>query len=86
MNQRQQSVKKYFDQRTTMKIFQKGELVLLWNKAKEKPSMHTKFEALWIGPYIIEKILGYNSYLIKDMKGTMQTLPVNGQHLKNFFA
>jgi hypothetical protein len=32
--------------------------------------MHTKFEALWIGPYIIEKILGYNSYMLKDMKGT----------------
>jgi hypothetical protein len=30
-----------------------------------------KFEALWIGPYIIEKFLGYNSYFLKDMKGTI---------------
>jgi hypothetical protein len=86
MNQRKQSVKKYFDQRTTMKNFQKGELVLLWNKSKEKSSMHTKFATLWFGPYIIEKILGYNSYLIKDMKGTMQEFPFNGHHLKNLFS
>jgi hypothetical protein len=86
MKQRKQSVKRYFDQGTTMKFFQKGELVLLWNKAKEKPSMHTKFEALWIGPYIIENILGFNSYMLKDMKGTVHMLPVNGQHLKSFFA
>jgi hypothetical protein len=69
MNQRQQTIKKYFDQSATTKYFQKGKLVLLWNKAKENPSLHTKFEALWIGPYTIENILGYNSYLLKDMKG-----------------
>jgi hypothetical protein len=69
-----------------MKDFQKGKLVLLWNKAKEKPSLHTKFEKIWIGPYIIENILGYNFYLPKYMKGTIHMLSVNGQHLKSFFA
>jgi hypothetical protein len=43
-------------------------MVLLWNKEKENPSLHTKFEALWIGPYTIEKNLGYNCYLLRDMK------------------
>jgi hypothetical protein len=71
---------------TTVKNFQKGELVLLWNKAKEKSSMHTKFEALWIGPYIITKFLGNNSYMLKDMKGTTLMFPVNGQQLKTFFT
>jgi hypothetical protein len=42
--------------------------VLLWNKAKEKSSMHTKFEELWIRPYVIEKIWGFNSYMLQDMK------------------
>ena len=32
-SQRQQSIKIYFDQNTTIKKIQKGELVLLWNKA-----------------------------------------------------
>jgi hypothetical protein len=69
-----------------MKNFQKGELVLLWNKAKENPSMHTKFEALWIRPYVIEKILGFNSYMLQDMKGKRLMFPVNGKHLKGFFS
>jgi hypothetical protein len=68
-----------------MKKFQKGELVLLWNKAKEKPSMHTKFEALWIGPYVIKNILGFNSSILQDMKGKRLMLPVNEKHLKGFF-
>jgi hypothetical protein len=42
----QQSIKRYFDQRKTLNNFQKGELVLLHNKAKDKSYMHTKFEAL----------------------------------------
>jgi hypothetical protein len=42
-SQRQQNIKTYFDKSATINNFQKGELVLLWNKAKEKPSTHTKF-------------------------------------------
>jgi hypothetical protein len=60
--------------------------VLLWNKAKEKLSMHTNFEALWIGPYVIKKILGFKSYMPQDMKGKRLMLPVNGKHLKGFFS
>jgi len=85
-SQRQQSIKIYFHHSTTIKNFQKGELVLLWNKSKEKPSMHTKFEALWIGPYVIENILGFNPYMLQDMKGKRLMIPVNGQHLKGFFS
>jgi hypothetical protein len=57
---RQYNFKRYFDESATIKKIKKGKLVLFWNKAKEKPSMHTKFEALWIRPYLIEKILGEN--------------------------
>jgi hypothetical protein len=85
INKRQQVVKRYFDKSTTSRYFQKYQLVLLWNKAKEKPSFHTKFEALWIGPYQIEKVIGYNSYLFKDMKGMIQPFPMNGKYLKNLF-
>lgn len=62
------------------------QYVLLWNKAKEKPSMHTKFEALWIGPYQIEKVIGFNSYIIKDFDGNVLKLLVNGHHLKHFLT
>jgi hypothetical protein len=69
-----------------MKNFQKGELVLIWNKVKEKRCMHTKLEALWIGPYVINNILAFNSYILQDMKGKRLMLPVNEQHLKGFFS
>jgi hypothetical protein len=69
-----------------VKNFWKGELILLWNKAKEKLSMHTKLEALWIRPYIVNKILEFNSYMLQDMKGKRLMLPVNGKHLKGFFS
>jgi hypothetical protein len=39
--------------------------------------MHIKFEALWIGPYIIKIIQGFNSYMLKDMKGKMLMLMGN---------
>jgi hypothetical protein len=85
-SQRQESIKIYFDKRKTVNNFQKGELVLLWNKAKEKLSMHTNFEALWIGPYVIEKILGFNSYILQDMKGKRLMFPIKEKHLKGFFS
>jgi hypothetical protein len=48
--------------------------------------MHKKFESLWIGPYIIENILVVNAYMLKDMKGKMLMLLVNGKHFRSFFA
>jgi hypothetical protein len=60
--------------------------VLLWNKAKEKLCMHTKFEALWIRPYVVENILGFKSYMLQDMKGKILMLPINGKHLKGLFS
>jgi hypothetical protein len=48
--------------------------------------MHTKFEELWVGPYIIEKILVFNAFMLKYMKGKMLMLRINGKHLKGFFA
>ena len=53
----------------------------MWNKAKEKPSMHIEFEDLWIGHYQIEKVIGFNSYIIKDLDGIVHKLLVNGYHL-----
>jgi hypothetical protein len=60
--------------------------MLLWNKAKEKPSMHSKFKELCIGPHIINKILGFNYYMCEDMKGKVLMLPINERHLKCFFT
>lgn len=48
--------------------------------------MNTKFEALWIAPYQIEKVIGFNSHIIKDLGGNVLKFPINGHHLKHFFT
>lgn len=46
-------MKKNFEINSRPKSFQVGDIVLLWNKRKEKPWKHGKFDSLWMGPYII---------------------------------
>lgn len=53
-------------------------MVLLWNKAKENPPLHRKFEAIWLGLYQIEKVCGFNSNILKDMNGVIKAFLVNG--------
>jgi len=36
-----------------MDNFQVGDLVLKWDALKEKKGNHGKFDALWIGPFVI---------------------------------
>lgn len=63
IEKRQKASKNHFDQKVTLKEFVKDQYVLFWKKYKENPSMHTKFEALWIDPYQTEKVIGFNSYI-----------------------
>jgi hypothetical protein len=43
IRKRQQVVKRHFEKITIARDFQKDQLVMLWNKAKEKPFFHTFF-------------------------------------------
>ena len=74
----QDKVKSNFDRSSRPRTFQKGDTVLLWDKWREKPSKHRKFDNLWMGPYIIHDIAGVNSFHLSDMDGEKQNLPVNG--------
>lgn len=51
IQKRQEASKIHFDEKVTLKYFVKDQYVLSWNKAKDKPSIHTKFEDLRIVPY-----------------------------------
>jgi hypothetical protein len=53
MAQNQENIKGNFDHKEKDKSFKEGDLVLLWDKRKENPGMHKKFDGLWIGPYKI---------------------------------
>ena len=67
------------------KEFNKGDLVLLWDKRSEKPDNHKKFQILWLGPYQFTRKAGKNSFILKNMEGEELPLPVNGRHIKHFF-
>jgi hypothetical protein len=63
----------------------KQDTVLLWDKRKENPGSHDKFDSLWAGPYIIQDVAGKNSFVLSRLDGERLPLPVNGQLLKLFF-
>jgi hypothetical protein len=77
----QGKVKRAFDKSSRPRTFQKGDIVLLWDKRKEKPGKHGKFDSLWIGPYIIHDMVGPNSFYLSQLDGEKLNLPVNGQLL-----
>jgi hypothetical protein len=69
IKKRQHSVKKYFDKREKSTTFAADEKVLLWDSAHVDKGKHSKFQKLWLGPYIIASVVGNNSYLLKDTDG-----------------
>ena len=83
----QKIVKTSFDMSFTSSTnFEIGDLVLKWDKAHDEKGKHTKFQRLWLGPFqIIEKI-GLSTFLLQDLLGKKDSLPVNGQILKKYFS
>ena len=46
-------MKRTFDKKASPRNFQLGDIVLKWDKLKNRPGKHTKFDAMWAGLYII---------------------------------
>jgi len=57
----------------------------MWDKRREKPGMHQKFDSLWLGPYYIEEIFGLDSFHLTTAEGRMMSLPENASLLKHYF-
>jgi hypothetical protein len=70
---------------TRKRDFMIGDIVLLWDKGREKPGKHGKFDSLWLGPYLIREIAGPNSFHLSHLDGEPINIPRNGQQLKLFF-
>ena len=83
----QQIVKASFDSTSvTPKKFQIGDLVLKWDKAHEEKGKHTKFQRLWLGLFQIIEEIGPSTFLLQDLSGKRDYLPVNGKILKKHFS
>ena len=78
-------VKNQYDKSVKPKIFSKGELVLLWDQDKE-PLGAGKFRSMWLGPYVVSKVLKKGAYELIDFVGNTLHEPRNGLYLKKYYA
>eukprot|EP00253_Pinus_taeda_P012195 PITA_12195 len=82
----QQISKSSFDSISSgSKQFQVGDLVLKWDKAHEDKGKHTKFQKMWLGPFQICEKIGHSTFMLQDLSGLRDSLPVNGPILKKNF-
>ena len=81
----QQQMKKRFDKKAKLKTFREGDLVLKWDADREKPRRHSKFDALWSGPYVIVSCKQANAFQLSTPDGEFLPISVNGIYLKPRF-
>jgi len=82
----QQIIKSSFDTTSTdSKHLQVGDLVLKWDKAHEDKGKHNKFQKMWLGPFQISEKIGPSTFILHDLSGKKDSLPVNGLILKKIF-
>lgn len=55
-------MKKNFNRKAALRVFNEGDLVLKWDELKSKPVKHTKFDAIWDGPYIMTRKKQHNTF------------------------
>ena len=80
-------VKQVFDRGTKKEDFQIGDLVLKWDAQHQDPGKHSKFDALWLGPFRISNILQKNTFELQHLDGTeLFGGPFNGCFSKNSFT
>lgn len=79
-------VKSSFDSNIMIrKESQIGDLVLKWDKANEEKWKHTKFQRMCLSPFQIVEFVGPSTFVLQDLVGKRDSLPVNGQILKKYF-
>ena len=48
------------------------------------PSIVSKFQELWLGPFKIAFVLGTNSYILKGLQEQLFSYNTNSSHLKHY--
>jgi hypothetical protein len=59
--------------------------VLMWDKQRENPGKHGKFNSLWRGPFLVESVARNNYFYLSHLDGEKLPLPMNGQTLKLYY-
>jgi hypothetical protein len=80
-------VKTLFDENSSSdRNFDVGDLVLKWDKSHEGKGEHTKFQNLWLGPFVISEKLGPISFRLHNLEGNPNNFLVNDQAIKRYFT
>jgi hypothetical protein len=67
-------------------VFEQGDLVLKWDAPRQEKGKHSKFDALWFGPFNILEVFSNYTYRLQDLEGNeVFNGPVNGHFLKKCF-
>jgi hypothetical protein len=85
MKRNQENIKNIFDHKAKERNFTKGDLMLLWDKRREKPDMHKKFDSLWGGPSKIMSCACTIFFNLETMEGEVLKLPMNALHIKRYY-
>eukprot|EP00253_Pinus_taeda_P033930 PITA_33930 len=78
-------VKAQFDKNFKSRVFSEGDLVLLYDQESDKLGA-SKFQSLWMGPYIGKHVLEKRAYELVDYDGIPLSQPQNGLYLKHYYA
>ena len=78
-------VKTHFDHTIHPRSFVEGDLVLLYDQENDKLRAG-KLEPMWLGPYIVKKVLQKGAYELGNYEGNPLDKPRNGLYLKKYYA
>eukprot|EP00253_Pinus_taeda_P027210 PITA_27210 len=78
-------VKAQFDKNVKPHVFSEGDLVLLYDQESDKLGAG-KFKSLWMGPYIVKRVLAKGAYELVDYDGIPLAQPRNRLYLKRYYA
>jgi len=77
--------KAQYDQSVHLRNFSEGDLVLVYDQDNDILGAG-KFVSMWLGPYIVKRVLGKGAYELVDYEGNILPRPRNGLYLKKYFA
>eukprot|EP00253_Pinus_taeda_P004230 PITA_04230 len=78
-------VKAQFDKNVKPCVFSESDLVLLCDQESDKLGAG-KFELLWMGPYIVKRVLAKGAYKLVDCDWIPLSQPRNRLYLKCYYA
>ena len=78
-------VKNQYDKAIKIGVFSEWKLVFLWDQDKE-PLGGGKFKSMWLGPYVVSKVLKKRAYELTDFDGNKFPKLRNGIYPKKYYA